>query len=239
MKTVKQRVFLSLLLLMGVVVSVSTQATNSQTDTQTRETPSFHGISISSGIDLYLTQGNSEEVVIKADPDLINDIVTKVEDGVLHIYLKKKFTWGWHNERKAYVTFKNLDKLKASAGSDVRSENAFKLEKLDIDVSSGADLVLEDLTAESVWLDTSSGSDAKLSGKVVHFECSTSSGADISCFDLISESCKVHASSGADAKVYVTKKLDASASSGGDIRYKGNPSQKDINESSGGDVYSH
>ncbi|NOY95725.1 MAG: DUF2807 domain-containing protein, partial [Chlorobi bacterium] len=49
--------------------------------------------------------------------------------------------------------------------------------------------------------------------------------------------CRVEVSSGSDASVYVTNELYARASSGGDIRYSGNPEHKDIRESSGGDIY--
>ena len=235
MKTINRNFCLVLSLLFVFVLSV--QAANEKTGTQTRKTDSFRGISVTSGIDLYLTQGNSEEVIIKADPEIIDDIITEVKDGILHIYMKNRNNWMWNKDRKAYVTFDDLSKLDVSAGADVEAENTFKLDEIKISVSSGADLEIDDLTAESVWLDTSSGSDAEISGQVVNFNASSSSGSDLSCSDLVSENCEVSASSGADVEVHVTKKLKASASSGGDVRYKGNPNQKDINESSGGDVY--
>jgi len=37
--------------------------------------------------------------------------------------------------------------------------------------------------------------------------------------------------------VNVSEELYANASSGGDVKYSGNPKKKDIHESSGGDVY--
>lgn len=234
MKTIS---FRSLLTLTLVLISlVSLQAVNEKGNTQTRNIASFHGISVSSGIDLYLTQGKLEEVIIQADTDVIDDIITKVEDGILHIYMEKTHHWVWIKERKAYVTFDDLSKLVVSSGSDAESENSFKLDEIEIVVSSGADLEIDDLRAEFVSLDTSSGSDAELSGRVVNFEASCSSGSDLSCSDLIAENCTVSASSGADAEVHATKRLKASASSGGDVRYKGNPQEKDIDESSGGDV---
>ena len=48
-------------------------------------------------------------------------------------------------------------------------------------------------------LDASSGSDAKLSGKVKTFEAEASSGSDIKAQDMESQICKVRASSGSDA----------------------------------------
>ena len=232
----KQTLCFTFVFLIGLTMSVPLKASNEKIDMQNRKTASFHGVSVSAGIDLYLTQGNSEEVVIKADPDIIDNVITEVRDGILHIYMKKTFNMRWLQERKAYVTFKDLTRLDVSAGADAKAENAFKLEELKISVSSGADLEIDALTAESVWLDTSSGSDAELSGHVVNFDASSSSGSDLSCADLVSENCVVSASSGSDAEVHASKTLRASASSGGDVRYKGNPAQKDINESSGGDV---
>jgi len=208
-----------------------------KSDRQTRTTPAFDGISVSSGIDVYLSQGSYEEVIVEADPNWVDDLLTEVKDGVLHIYLKKKFGFQWNRSYKAYVTFDDLRSLAVSAGADVESAGPFRLDRLKISVSSGADLKIDDLVAESVWLETSSGSDARLSGQVVNFEASSSSGADISCGGLVVEYCKVRVSSGSDAEVHATKSLRASASSGGDIRYQGNPAQKDLNESSGGDVY--
>jgi len=93
-----------------------------------------------------------------------------------------------------------------------------------------------DVFYKSVSLDTSSGSDAKLSGKVKTFEAEASSGSDINAQNLESKICKVRASSGSDATVNVSDELYAKASSGADIRYYGNPQHRDTDESSGGDV---
>ena len=236
MKTKKSNIYAWLFLLLSVALAAPVQAANDKDVQQTRKTSPFHGISVSSGIDLYLTQGNSEAVVVKADPDIIDDLVTEVDNGILKIYMKKHFNWTWNRTRKVEVTFVDLTKLDVSAGADVKAQNAFRLDDIDISVSSGADLKIEDLTAKSVSLDVSSGADARLSGQVDQFKGSSSSGANLHCGDLVAESCVVSASSGADADVHVTKDLKARASSGGDVRYKGNPSQKDIDESSGGDV---
>ncbi len=223
---------------MALIVCFGAQSFAKKSDTQVRNVSGFSAIKVSSGIDLYLTQSNSEKVEVKADEDIIDKIITKVKDGVLHIYLEKNMNWKWNKSRQAFVTFDDLTAIKASAGSDVYSENSFDLEDLKLDASSGSDIKLTDVIAQKIWLETSSGSDAKLSGKVEQFEARASSGSDIDAGNLISKNCKVRVSSGSDATVHVTESLKADASSGGDIRYKGNPTHRDTNESSGGDVYS-
>jgi len=235
-----KRIKLLTILLFGLATIQTTLLLASQTqgNRQTRQVPGFHGVSVSSGIDLYLTQKNSEEVVVEAESDELDKIITEVEGGILKIYIKEK-SWlsiNWNNDpRKVYVSFKVLDKLDASAGSDVVSQSAMKLDKLDLDASSGSDVKLE-LDANEITAESSSGSDISLKGKSSVLFANASSGSDIDAGELQSKKCRANVSSGADIRVYVTEELDASASSGGDIAYSGNPKTKDINESSGGDV---
>ena len=233
MKTIK-------LLTLFLFAAASFQVVAATTSRQTRSVSGFHGVSVTSGIDVFLTQKASEEVVVEANSDDIDKIITEVEGGVLKIYIKEKswFNFDFKNRpRKVYVSFKNLDKIDASAGSDVVSENRFKLDKVSIDSSSGSDVKLE-LDATEVRVGSSSGSDISLKGTANSFQADASSGSDIDAGELQSKNCDASASSGSDVKVNVTDKLNASASSGGDVYYSGNPKTKDINESSGGDVHS-
>jgi hypothetical protein len=198
---------------------------------------SFTGIDVSAGIELYITMGETEEVKIVADDDIIDKIITEVEGGTLKIYVKQNnwFNWSGNEKRKAYVKVKEVKVIDASAGCDVKSENTLKGEELKVSASSGSDLNL-DVYYKNLNVDTSSGSDAKLTGKVKYLTASSSSGSDLDARNLESVICKVSVSSGSDATVNVSEEIQAHASSGGDIDYYGNPSVKDIDESSGGDV---
>ena len=233
MKTIK-------LITLILFVAASFHVNAATTSRQTRSLSGFHGVSVTSGIDLYLTQKGSEEVVVEANSEDIDKIITEVEGGILKIYVKENswFNFDWKNRpRKVYVSFKDLDKIDASAGSDVISENKFKLDQLKVDSSSGSDVKLE-LDAKDVRVGSSSGSDISLKGTAVSLQADASSGSDIDAGELQTKNCDASASSGSDVKVNVTEKLNASASSGADVYYSGNPKTKDINESSGGDVHS-
>jgi len=222
------------------LTSLNLVAANGNSDkTETRQVSNFNGIKVSTGIDLYITMGTTEEVKIVADDEIIDDLITEVKDGTLRIYMKQSnnwFNWNSGNQtRKAYVTVKELESIDASSGSDVSSENTLTGEDLKVNASSGSDVAI-DIYYKNVWVDTSSGSDAKLSGKVKTLYAEASSGSDIVAKNLESKICKVSVSSGSDATVNVADELYANASSGGDVGYYGNPQVKDINESSGGDV---
>lgn len=237
MKTKKRIIFFFLMVLTAAFTAV--QAGNNQ-KTETRTVNSFNAIDVSAGVDLYLKMGTTEEVKVVADDDVIDEIVTEVKNGTLHIYMKKQklfnfFNFGSTSARKVYVTVATLKRIHASSGSDVRSENTLQGDILEISSSSGADVAL-DVVYKNVSLDASSGADIKISGKAKTVRASASSGSDINARNLEAVVVHASASSGADIAVHATDEIYANASSGGDVSYYGNPSVKDIEESSGGDV---
>lgn len=224
------------LLLSAAIITLPAFA--SKPNRQDRTVTPFSKITVSSGIDLYLVQGAKEQVTVEADGELIDQIITKVEGETLQIYIENQnnWKWGWNRERKVYVTFDDLTSLNASAGSDVLAETKIKLDKISISSSSGADVSLNDMEAAEVHVETSSGADAEITGKTHVLFADSSSGSDIDCSELRSDICTAHASSGSDIVLYAVESLTASASSGADIQYKGDPGQRTIDESSGGDI---
>ncbi|MFH4964065.1 head GIN domain-containing protein [Gaetbulibacter sp. M235] len=181
---------------------------------------SFNAIKTSQGLDVYLTQGDEESIIIEADENLHNLIKTEVKDNELHIYLEKNI--GYASSKKIMVTFKDISKITSTSGSDVISTNTINAENLELNSSSGSDMKL-DLNTITLHCNSSSGSDLKLSGKTQKLIAEASSGSDIKAADLIAESSQVKATSGADITVNTAKELTADANSGGDIKYYGNP----------------
>lgn len=79
-----------------------------------RQVSDFNAVKVSSGIDLYLTQGNTISLEIEADQNLHEYIITEVKDGVLKIYVEKSIRNV--KEMNVYLTFKEIDELIASGG---------------------------------------------------------------------------------------------------------------------------
>jgi len=205
---------------------------------EVRNVSSFHAVEVSNGINLILKQGSSDAVAVSASStDIIKRIKTEVVDGKLKIYVDHE---GWHDETghknmKAYVTIRNIDELEANSGADATTDGNINSDNLKITLSSGADFD-GSVTASKLFVDQSSGSDMDIKGKVQSIDIKTSSGADFNGYDLVSETCSAHASSGSDIEITVNKELQADASSGGGISYKGGASITNVSNSSGGKI---
>jgi hypothetical protein len=226
---------LSVVLLFAGFTAIQAQKNIHDANAISRAVTTFHGIQISAGIDLYLSQSNTEALAVSASSTEYRDkIVTEVENGILKIYYGEKGSWGnsnWGNHKmKAYVSAKNIELLEASGGSDVFIDEKLQVEKLKVQLSGGSDLIGK-VVVEDLIVGASGGSDAKLTGTVNHLKVNISGGSDFKGADLSAESCVISASGGSDAYIHVNKELESHASGGSDIRYTGNPSSK--NSSSG------
>lgn len=180
---------------------------------------SFTAISVSSGVDLYITQGNEESLAVSAsDEKYMSRFKTEIENGTLKIYFDNKgITWTSHDNRKlkAYVSFKTLEKLQGSAGASVTVKGSMTADNLDMKFTSGAEFDGQ-VNAKQIVVDQNSGSEVNIAGKA--------------------DKLNIEVSSGGDVKITINKELSAKANSGGGIRYKGAGLIRDININSGGIV---
>src|SRR5258705_10172014 len=85
-----------------------------------RNVSGYHAISVSGGIDLYLSQGEEAVAVSASETKYRDRIKTEVKNGVLKIWYDNKnnlnIDWGSNRKMKAYVSFENLNNLEGSGG---------------------------------------------------------------------------------------------------------------------------
>lgn len=200
---------------------------------------SFSAISVSDGIQLYLTQGDEESIAISASEEkYLQRYKTEVTNGTLKIYYDNNgMSWSGdeHRKLKAYVSFKTLQKLKASGGAHVTMKSVLKSENLEVSFSSGSRFDGE-VDVTKMDASSSSGADINITGKSGSLKVDVSSGAIFKGYELVVDFCDAEASSGGGVRVNVNKELVVKASSGGGVRYKGAGVIRDMDISSGGNV---
>ncbi|MCF6308476.1 MAG: DUF2807 domain-containing protein [Flavobacteriaceae bacterium] len=183
-------------------------------------TADFDKVRGSSGIDVYLTKGTENKIVVEADENLQDIIETNISNGKLTIRTSQNI--GWAKAKKVHVTYVSLTSIEASSGADVIGNSVIRSENLSLNASSGSDLEVE-VFSKNITAESSSGADLNVSGKANYLDASASSGSDLNAKKLQVVTCSAKASSGASISVNVKDKLNAKASSGGDVKYYGDP----------------
>jgi len=178
----------------------------------------FDAIRASAGVDVTVTVGSEHSVKLVSNTD-VEDTRVSVDNGTL--------TLSRPRSRGININF----------GRDARIIYEVTMPAITAaEASSGSDVTISGIDAASLELKASSGADLSASGSCETLEVESSSGSDVHAFNLTCGDVTARSSSGSDIRVQATTSIDASASSGSDVWVRGDPSERDVEESSGGDV---
>jgi hypothetical protein len=222
-----------ILLFVGVVFCATSYS-------QSKSLFEFTSVATSGNIQVDLKKGN----VLKAEYKILagreEDLYIEVTDGILEIKIKSQkngMTNASETKAKVTVYYDEIYSLDCSAGSSITAENEIIADNMHIDSGSGAKCSVK-LKSKTVTAKALSGSKINLSGTASNVRYVASSGGRITASELIAVAADADVSSGGDISLHAGKKLKADASSGGIIKYKGNPESTNFNSGMSGSIKS-
>lgn len=226
---------LVIILHLGVIQS-SAQKTINDPNAQVRRTESFSAISVSSAIDLYISQGSQTAVAVSASEEkYLSNITTEVRNNTLYIgYRGGSAGWG-PKYMRAYVSVPELNRISASGACNVRIEGELKANDLEVSISGASDFQGK-VNASNLKLEAKGSSDFNIAGSAVNLRINVSGSSDMRAFDLAADYCDVEASGASDVNITANKELRVRASGSSDVYYKGEAVIKEISSSGASDI---
>ncbi|MBV9963054.1 MAG: DUF2807 domain-containing protein [Parafilimonas sp.] len=171
-----QKIFFCLLIMIGAF-NLNAQNVVHDANAQVRNVGSFNKIRVSSAINLYLSQGNTQAVAVSSeDQDVTNRIKTEVSNGTLKIYVENGAWngWNWGNKHlRAYVTFTTLQSLDASGACNVELTDPININDFKLELS-GASNMNGTIKGSDINFELSGASNAKLNITASSFTVSQS-----------------------------------------------------------------
>jgi len=188
---------------------------NGKVTTQDRKTSPFSEIRISCSADVFLKQGTSEAITVKAEENIISQITTEVNGGVLEIDVEGNI---WNVEvMEVYVTVKNLEKVMINGSGDVKSENTIQGIDFDVNINGSGDVAL-DLSIKSLETKINGSGDVKVSGVQGNFNLKVGGSGDFIGENLNLELCEIEVNGSGDVKLSGTaNKIKIRQSASGDV----------------------
>lgn len=222
------------LLLITSILVITTWVTAQGQESETRNIGSFSGVKVTEGIDVYLKRGDKESVRVEVTGTRLDNVITEVSGSYLRVHMRDGNYKGNVNA-KVYVTYVKVDKLSASSAGSIFSEGTIEANDMEVNASSAGSIEIT-LNAGTVNASASSAGEIELQGKTKSLDIEASSAGQIDAYDLEAQKVDAEASSAGSLKIHVINELNARASSGGNIRYHGNPDKFITDSSSGGSV---
>ena len=164
----------------------------------------YHAIEVSSAFDVYLTQSNEESVAVSASEVKYRDkIRVEVKGGVLIIRYDNQGKWNTGNKKlKAYISFKDINKLEVSGACDVYIVETWKADNVKIELS-GASNLKGKIDGQKLMVDLSGASDMTLSGTMGQLNIEASGASGFKGYDMVVDYCDAKASGASDIKITV------------------------------------
>lgn len=201
---------------------------------QTRNLSDFDAISVSSSGNVYVTQGNTFEVVVEAKSKDLEKIETEVKRGKLYISTESSswFFWGKSvDDFNVYITLPELRGVSVSGSGRVNGASDFNTDDFSSSVSGSGRIDLN-VTAANISSSISGSGRIQLSGQAEAVKLSISGSGRFNAEELMVQNYNVSISGSGNSTLSVQNKLDVRIAGSGSVRYRG--SQVSVNTSIAG-----
>jgi len=200
---------------------------------QARVIGDFTGVKAGDAFNIEITQGETNSVNVDAPENVQAQIKTELKEGILVISSEGNIK----SDKPIIIAIgiKSLNSLDISGSADVNSKNQLTISNLMIE-SSGAGDVHLDVKGGDIKTKISGAGDVTLKGNIQNLDATISGAGSLKATALETDKAKVKVSGAGNAKVNVKQSIDADVSGAGDIIYKGNPAERNVNISGAGSV---
>lgn len=205
--------------------------------TEKRDVRQFDGVLASGSMDIEITNGDNVSVEVEADDNILQYIITEVNDGLLDVHFKPYTSFN-NVHVKVYVTAPVLKRLFVKGSGNITSKNTIQnTRSIDTDISGSGDINVT-VDAPDVKADISGSGNLSLQGHCKNFDGTISGSGDLKCKNLLSENTTVNIYGSGTAHVFSSVQLKGSIAGSGDIYYGGNPSSTQVNKAGSGSIVS-
>jgi hypothetical protein len=192
---------------------------------ETRTLDDFTSISVDYPADITVHQGETQTVTIKADDNLIPQIVTRVSGSKLYIEEKNVAFNQRVNPTKTVqidLTVKNLTIISFPSAGTVDVEG-LKTDSLELDTSGAGKITLNNLNVQNLGVDLSGAGGIEVMGTAKSLDLNISGVGSFNGQNLSVASASVDISGVGSATLWVTQELTANISGVGSVNYYGSP----------------
>lgn len=189
-------------------------------------------IKASQGLQVIITQSQQTSITVEADENIIEHIKTTIKGEVLKIHTEENIG---RATKSIFVSLPKIELLSCTSGAKVICEDMIAADVIELKTTSGGNMKIE-IDAQKAIVASSSGGFVEVFGNTKQCMVEASSGSSIDGQKLITKEAIATVSSGASITIYAQNQLQAQASSGGSVKYLGDPEIVSKNTSVSGSI---
>ncbi len=198
-----------------------------------KEVDPFDKVTISDNLKVVFKKADKESVILVATGIDYDKIVVESSGRELKIKLKT----GIYNNTSIQieVAYVKIRSVEVGNNADVKFASTLTGDQLELRSTGGAVLNLS-VEAEAVKASLNNGGRIEISGKTTLQEVDANLGSKYNAYELQSENGFIKSNTTSDVVVWVTNKLDATAGSKAELKYRAKPVETKSSTSLGGKI---
>jgi Putative auto-transporter adhesin, head GIN domain len=223
---IRKTTFAALLVLAaGSAAAMGSITGSGKMATEARSASGFTGIALALSGRVDLTQGDKESVSITADDNLLPEIETVVEGGVLKIRWRNRVNITHSTSIRIAVTARSIESLAVGGSGDIVS-TALRARDLKVSIGGSGNVRLSSLSAAALSVSIGGSGDFSGEGSADSLSASVAGSGNIKAGRLAAQNVKVSVAGSGDATVWAKGDLNVSVAGSGDVKYYGDPAVK-------------
>lgn len=242
MKTLKQTLVLTITLLSFSFSQAQHWGSkkikgNGDVKTITRSTSDYSDIKCAGWMDFVLVKGTEGKITIEGESNLLDYIITEVNDGVLKIKTENNISLKPSFNKTITITipFVDIEYVSLSGSGDILSKDKIVANDFTSRVSGSGDIVL-DVEANSIDGSVTGSGDLTLKGTTKDLKASVTGSGDFHGYNLDAEDVDAKVTGSGDVEILCNGDLNARVTGSGDIEYKGSPKTEDTKVTGSGSI---
>ncbi len=200
---------------------------------ETRDLKPFSRIELDGSIDLHITLGEDQSVVVEGDDNLLDNVYTEVTSrGELKVGVEEPY-----RSRRGLlveITLPGLERVEIDGSGDV-TVLELDQEQFEVRISGSGDADIEG-RATSIEVYVAGSGDVDLRGDADEVFVKVRGSGDVDARRLTSKEATVTIQGSGDVKVHATEYFDGTVNGSGDITYYGDPEDVSKNVHGSGDI---
>ena len=188
--------------------------------TELRNLPAFTGIDLRNTANVYVSQGEIQEIKIEAEDNIVPLLLTEIKNDELIIYCKDDI----HTKRviNIYITVKNLCLMELSGSGSMVARSQFNCDHMNIRLSGSGD-IKANVIAKSLKATLSGSGNMELAGSSAESDLRISGSGDMNAQLMKSFTSSISISGSGNSKVDVANDLTVNISGSGNVFYLSEP----------------
>jgi len=189
---------------------------------EVRNIEPFHAVDISGNFELTLKNDSTRTITISSPNDFLSKVITKVDNGVLHIYSEQFFI---NRTIKITIPSDSLKSITAKGACKIHTDYQLTNSEFSLELLGASEADLDVNISGLFRLEAQGASKIDLRGTCETLNINGLGASEIKASELIAKNADIHLTGASHANVFASESLNAEAFGASNIDCQGHPKQ--------------